>query len=174
MDDHREFLKRLLKSQSDLRSFICALIRDQHAREDTFQESVLTAWEKFAHFEKQRSFGAWIRGIAARKIMQRRDKLGRQPVSFSPEAVQAVLDAFNRTERTESDRATALDDCVHRLPAHSSKLLKLRYEESLDMTTIADRVGSTMQAVQRALSRVRAKLVECVERRLAAAGESAQ
>ena len=134
----------------------------------------MVAWEKFSQFETDRSFGAWIRGIAARKIMQHRDKLGRLPIPFSPEAVEAVRDAFDRAEQSGSARAEALENCVGRLPERSSHLLKMRYEESHSMAHIAEQVGRTSQAVQRALSRIRAILLDCIERRLAAAGESAQ
>ena len=48
----------------------------------------------------------------------------------------------------------------------------LRYEQALSLGQIAQQIGSTLDAVHKALSRLRARLQECVEQRLAAAGES--
>ena len=42
----------------------------------------------------------------------------------------------------------------------------------LDLAQTAERVGSTMDAAHKALSRIRTKLQACIERRLRLAGES--
>src|SRR6186997_1869701 len=78
MDRHEEFLRLFLKHQSDIRAFIGSLIRDRHTREDVCQEVALVLWQEFHRYDRARSFGAWARGIAARKIMQRWEKTSRQ------------------------------------------------------------------------------------------------
>jgi RNA polymerase sigma-70 factor (ECF subfamily) len=167
MDRHEEFLKLFLKHQAEVRAFIGSLIRDRHAREDVFQEVALVLWQEFARYDPTRSFGAWARGIAAKKVMQRWDKVSRLPVPLAPEAIQAVLDAFARTEAPDSDRADALQRCLEQLPEKSRRLLALRYEQALKLGQIARRLHTTLDAVHKALSRIRTRLHECVERRLA-------
>jgi RNA polymerase sigma-70 factor (ECF subfamily) len=168
MDRHEDFLRLFLRHQAELHAFIGSLVRDRHAREDVFQEVALTLWQEFARYDSGRSFGAWARGVAAKKLLQRRDRLGRLPVPLSPEAIQAVLDAYDRTEPTDSLRADALHACLERLPEQSRRLLDLRYGQSLKLGQIAERLGATLDAVHKALSRIRTRLQRCVERRLAA------
>jgi RNA polymerase sigma-70 factor (ECF subfamily) len=168
MDPHEEFLGLFVRQQADLRAFVGSLVRDREARDDVLQEVALVLWREFHRYDRRRPFGAWARGIAAKKIMQRWEQTNRQSLVFSPEAVQAVLDAYERTEPTASLKADALQHCLEQLPDKSRHLLALRYEEALKLHQIAERLNSTLDAVHKALSRIRSRLQECVERRLAA------
>ena len=127
MDPHEEFLRLLLRHQSDVKAFIGSLIQDRHLRDDVFQEVALVLWQEFARYDRSRSFGAWARGIAVKKVLQRWEK--------------------------------------------SRRLLALRYDQALKLGQIAQRVGATVDAVHKALSRIRTRLQKCIERRLLGAAE---
>jgi RNA polymerase sigma-70 factor, ECF subfamily len=174
MDQHVEFMTLFLKHQTDCKAFIGSLVRDRHARDDLFQEVALLLWKKFPSYDRGCSFGAWARGIAAKKIMQHWEKAGRLPMPFSPQTIQAILEAYERTEKAATAKAVALERCLEDLPEKSRRLLTLRYEESLSLDQIARRVESTLDAVHKALTRLRTRLQECIEQRLAAAGETAR
>lgn len=167
MDAHGQFLKRFLRHEWDLKAFIGSLVRDPHARDDLFQDVALVLWEKYETYDPARSFGAWARGIAGKRILQRWQRDGRIPLPFSPLAIEAIADAYERTASNASDRAAALELCLERLPRRSRHLLSLRYEESLTLNEMAVRLGRTLDAVHKALSRVRSRLQECVQKRLA-------
>jgi RNA polymerase sigma-70 factor (ECF subfamily) len=178
MDRREDFLALFLRHQDDVRAFIGSMIRAADAREDVFQETALTLWREFDRYDPARSFGAWARGVAANKVLQRWDRDRRLPAAFPPEVVQAVLDAYDRTDGTggpdalrtgdhTADRAEALRECVGRLPDKSRGLLALRYERGLTLADTAAVVGSTLDAVHKALSRMRERLAECVRLRLA-------
>jgi RNA polymerase sigma-70 factor (ECF subfamily) len=126
--------------------------------------------EKFSEYDAKRSFGAWARGIAAKKILQRRGKQGRTPTPFPPDAVRAILDAFDRHESGMSDEAEALESCLRPLPEKSRRLLKLRYGDALGVKELADRLHMSAAAAFKALARLRQSLRECIERRLAGQG----
>jgi RNA polymerase sigma-70 factor (ECF subfamily) len=166
MGPENEFLTLFLKHQVVVRAFIGSLVRDRHARDDLFQEVALTLWNEFHRYDRSRSFAAWARGIAANKVLQRWHKDQRQPVPFAPEAIQAILDAYERNETSESLKAEALEACVEQLPEKSRLLLSLRYEQALKLGEIAARLRTTLDAVHKALSRLRDRLQECVEQRL--------
>ena len=170
MDDRNTFLRTLLAHEADLRAFIGSLVRDRHAREDVFQDVAVTLWRQADRYDPARSFGAWARGVAANKILQRRREDLRFPVVFLPETIQAVLQAFDRTEHDAPGRPEALAECLKQLPEEPRRLLALKYEEDLHADQIAQRVGRTLDAVYRALSRIRAALEECVRRRMASEG----
>jgi RNA polymerase sigma-70 factor (ECF subfamily) len=173
MDRQDEFLKLFLKHEADVKAFIGSLLLDQHLRDDAFQEVALALWRHMDAYDWQRPFGAWARGIAANKILQLRDQSARFPVAFSPQTIQAILDAFERTEEAASGRLQALRQCLRDLPAESRNLLELRYERNLECAQIARQTSRTLAAVYQALSRIRAKLEECVRQRLAALDDGA-
>ncbi len=163
-----EFLLQFLRCEADLRAFIGSVVLDRHAREDVFQECALTLWRELERYDSARPFGAWARGIAANKILQRRHNDQRFPVAFSPDTIRAVLNAYDRTEESASERSDALAECLKRLPDRSRELLAMRYERDLKPPQIASRTGRTLDAVYQALSRIRSKLEECIRSRLAA------
>jgi RNA polymerase sigma-70 factor (ECF subfamily) len=167
MDPHEEFLGLLLRHQGELRMFVSALVRDAHACDDLMQEIALVLWREFERYDRGRPFGAWARGIAAKKLLQRWERLGRIPVPFSPAAIQAVVEAFDRREPREGPQAEALRGCLEQLPPRSRRLVELRYQEALPLPEIAEQTGSTVEAVHKALVRIRQQLRDCVQRRLA-------
>ena len=169
MDPQNEFLTLFLENQVGLRAFIGSLVRDRHTRDDLFQEAALTLWHEFPRYDRGRSFAAWARGIAANKVLQRWHKDQRLPVPFPPDAIGALLDAYDRSETTGSLKAEALEECLEQLPEKSRRLLALRYERSLKLGEIAEHLRTTLDAVHKALSRLRERLAECVERRMSAA-----
>ena len=170
MERQARFLGLFLKHQDDMRAVIGSFIRDRAAAEDVFQEMALTLWQKFDEFDPTRSFGAWARGIAVRKVLQRFDRNKRLPLSLDPatiEAVAGVFDAPDFPEPTEMEQA--LRTCLRRLPGKSQALIRMRYDEDLPLQAMADRIHSTLDAVNKALSRIRSALRLCVERTLAEA-----
>src|SRR5262249_24774993 len=136
---------------------------------DVLQEVALSLWRQIDSYDPTRPFGAWARGVAAKKVLQMRDKSARFPVAFAPETSEAVLAAYDRTDEG-GDRAEALRPCVARLPERSRQLLALRYEHNLPCNEIARSSGSTVEAVYQNLSRIRGRLEDCIRRRLGFAG----
>lgn len=171
MNEQETFLTLFLKHQDDLRAFIGSVVRERAAREDVLQETALVLWREFERFDHGRSFGAWARGIAAKKLLQRWDRGKRWHYALPNEAIPVLLAAFDRTEDLTDARRDALEHCLQTLPGKSQRLLALRYEQGHSLQQIAEQVGGTLDAVNKGLSRIRGKLRECIERRLRIAEE---
>jgi len=169
-----DFMVHFTKHQGDLRAVIGSMVFDRHAREDILQEVALVLWKKFDEYDGIHSFGAWARGIAVRKVLQSFDRTRRTPFPMDPETIEAVLTAYDETE-TEADEPTerqeALRHCLEHLPEKSRQLLDLRYEQELKLHEVAGRTGSTLDAVHKALSRIRTRLHDCVQKELSARKE---
>jgi RNA polymerase sigma-70 factor, ECF subfamily len=165
MNPNEQFLKLFLRHQGDLRAFLISVVRDRTHAEDLFQEAALTLWQSFAQYDPSRPFGAWARGIAMKKVLQAREKARRIPLAFSPQAIQAVLEAYDRMESRGPD-LDRLRECIQKLPERSRRVLELRYEQSLKLGEIARRSGGTLDAVHKLLCRVREALQTCLERRI--------
>jgi len=170
MDRQEEYLKLLFGCELEIRAFIGSIVRGSHDCDDLFQEVALTLWKEFSRYDRSRSFGAWARGVASVKLMQRWDQTKRAPIVLSPEAISAVSSAFDRSEELASSKAQALEDCLDRLPEKSRRLLALRYERSLKIEQIAQEMRATLDAVYQSLSRLRTRLHDCIDRRLSAHG----
>jgi RNA polymerase sigma-70 factor, ECF subfamily len=164
----QEFLKHFLAHQEDLRAFICAMIRDRHTCDDILQDVAMILWEKFDQYDAARSFGAWARGIAANRVLQTYAKVKRDPAPLSPEVIQAVLEAFDASEPDRSrPESEALKKCMEILPEKSKLLVELRYQRSLKLKDMAEHLKTSLDAVHKALSRIRSSLRDCVEQQMA-------
>ena len=167
MDDQARFLGCFLKCQDDIRAFLGSIIRDRHACDDLLQEVALTLWKKFDEYDPKRPFGAWARGIAAKKVLQSFEKSKKLPILLSQETIEAILEAYNQTEPESSAMHLALESCLKLLPERSQNLVTLRYEKTLKLGEIAQAMQSTLDAVHKALSRIRGALRKCIEEQLA-------
>ncbi len=164
--DAAAFLQLFLAHEGELRAFIGAVVRDAGAREDVFQEVAQALWKNFARFDSGRSFGAWARGVAANKVLEEHRRRERSPLSFAPEVVEAIRDAYDATERRPGAREEALRHCLQKLPEKSRLLLERRYGAGLKCAHIAREVGQSVDAVYQTLSRLRAALEGCIRQRL--------
>lgn len=164
---HSEFLRLLLDHQDDIRALVASLVRNIQDRDDLFQEIVLTLWDKFEEYDRARSFGAWARGVAVNKVLQYRNRSGSMPTPFSPEAIAAIAEAFQRTQPARSETALdALEKCTEPLPEQTRRLLALRYAEWWPVAKIAEQAGTTPAAMSKTLARLRARLHDCIQSRL--------
>ena len=161
-----DFLHFFRKAETDLRAFIGSVIRDSHAREDIFQEVSRTLWQKFDDYDLSRSFGAWARGIASRKILEARRRSARFPLLFPPETVEAIAEAFDQSDESAAAREAALKLCLDALPLRSRQILTSRYDQRLPCEQIARATGSNLKAIHQTLSRLRRALHRCITQRL--------
>lgn len=167
---HPEFLYFFQLCQSDLRAYIGSVCRDAHAREDIFQEVSRTLWEKFPEYEMEQSFGAWARGIATHKLQQAKRKDARFPLVFEPATLDAIAAAFDEAELDSpyaEAQEMALSQCLEALPAPARQLLTWRYEERLKCERIGQQLGQNTKAVHQMLCRLRQRLAQCIQGRLA-------
>lgn len=166
MTTRDRFLMLLNAHLYDVRAFVCSMVADHDLRQDVFQDVSLTLWERFEDYDPSRPFGAWARGIAAKKILQLRHENRRFPLVFPVDTMTAILAAYDRTDNRAEHQVEALQECKRSLPEHLQTTLGLRYEQNLEVEEIASLTGRTTDAVYKALSRTRSLLAKCIRRRL--------
>jgi len=177
MADQERFLKLYLENENHIKSFLRVLVRDQSDYEDVCQSVAMTLWRKFDTYDASRPFGPWARGVAVREVLQSRRDSARCPTPFPTELVSSLLEAFEHHVATAADsgaRMEALKKCLEALPTRSRQYVQLRYREAFSIADIAAEVGSTSAATQRALSRIRARLAECIGHRLSIVRETSE
>ncbi len=162
-DPTREFLRLFLSEQVMIRGFVSAALRNRAEVDDVFQEVALVLWKKFDDYDPARPFGAWARGIALNKVLQKRREMGRLPAILSPETMGTLSGFYDNVGGTGSMRE-ALRACMRKLSDESRKLLAMRYESRLALKRMAREIGRTVSAVNKALGRIRSSLHECIER----------
>lgn len=163
--DQSEFLRLFVPIRHDLLAFLHSVNRDGQACEDCFQEISLVLWREFHRFDRQASFGAWARGIAVNVVRQSWRRSARGPLLCEPATLQALAEAWQRTEAEAGDLDERLARCTEAVEDQQRELLRLRYHDSLSLEQIAVRLGRSMASVNMTLSRLRRSLQMCLDKK---------
>jgi RNA polymerase sigma-70 factor (ECF subfamily) len=176
MDRKEEFLRLFLQHEQEVRAFVNSLVHDWYARDDVFQEVAMVLWAKFDDYDRSRPFGPWARGVAANKVMQGLQKSGRAPLVFSPTTIKAICDSFDQRLQEPPAEVEALKHCIAQLPEKSRHLLELYYgfagPRPVRAGEIASQLRVNVDAIYQALSRLRTRLRECIDRVMALGKEA--
>jgi RNA polymerase sigma-70 factor len=156
--------------------YLRCVVRDPTAVDDLFQETMLTAWKTLDRFDRSRPFGPWLRGIAAKLVLAHRRRMARN-LMFCDEQVLEHLEtrhaAFSRLPGdTLEEKLDGLRDCLETLPERYREAVRLRYHEGLQGASLAQRLEISGEAMKKRLQRGRARLLDCLERKLAAATQT--
>lgn len=166
----------LMRENADmLLAYLRAVVRDQHAVDDLFQESMLVAWRKLESYDRERPFGTWLRGIAKNLALAHfRERAGRdQPLDEAAmEWVESRFAQFHvLAGDTMGEKLSALRDCVQALPEEYRQPVQMRYADSKSLSEIENKLQLAAETLKKRLTRAKLRLAECLERKLAAVGE---
>jgi RNA polymerase sigma-70 factor (ECF subfamily) len=165
-----EFGRLIRKHQAGVRAFICSLGTSFDYVDDIAQESFLIAWKKRDSFDTSRDFGNWVRGIARNVVLRKRvkDEQGAHVMNMKLSEILAEQSEGDeeRDPETTLELVKALDDCVAQLPPKTGALLRERYETNATASQLAERLGTTADAVRQAFVRLRRRLRECIQERV--------
>jgi RNA polymerase sigma-70 factor (ECF subfamily) len=166
------FLRLFLQNERRLYAYILTLLPNRADADDVLQEASLVMWDKFDDEHPPADFTAWGCRIAYFKVLDFRKKRQRSQVLFS----QAMLDHVAETAVEQAaalqldDRREALADCIAKLSDRDRDLLARRFAEGASTQSTAAQVGRSVDAVYKALARIRQALFDCVTRALAPEG----
>jgi len=159
-----------LKAQPVLTGYVVSLVRDRAASDDIIQAVALTALEKMDAYDGQRSFEAWVIGIARFKVLQYFKAHKQDRLVFDEALIDQICDQYIETTADYDARLTALRDCMEKLPDETRELLNQRYFDKTSVKGIAQLLGRTPQRVSKQLHTIRRALQRCIHQRMAADG----
>lgn len=164
----RELAGMWVQYQSAISAYITANVTDMHHAEDLVQEVAQVIAEKFASYDRQRSFLSWALGIARNRLLKYYRTRARDRLVLSEAALTRLGDALERVEGEAEDRREALKQCLQEIQGRRREVLDLRYRQNARVTDIAAQFAMSASAVSVMLFRIRAALFNCVQRKLAA------
>jgi RNA polymerase sigma-70 factor (ECF subfamily) len=172
--DAKKWFEILVRENADmLIGYIRCSARDDGLADDVFQETMLTAWRRMDDFDRDRPLGPWLRGIAARILLAYHRKSARGFVLCDEETLDYLSQRFETLHLQPGDtldeKLDALRDCVENLPEQYREPIRLRYSDDACVGGIAERLGLVAETVRKRLQRAKARLLDCINRKLAAA-----
>ena len=163
-------VQEIARCQTRLRAFVrCLLVRSDDV-DDVLQDINAILWEKADEFEPGTDFWAWASQIARFKVLNQVRKYGRERLVFDVAAVDRLADVAQQRLQELDSRREALEGCLNKLAPPQRQLIDLRYVDGHAIDRIAETVGRSAGAVRQTLYRIRAVLLECIQRQLSSAG----
>lgn len=161
-----EFVALFTRHSPRLRGYVMSLVPNWADAEEVLQDTNSVLWRKFDRFTPGSDFFAWACQIARNEVMHYQRSKGRERVLFGDEFVDAVTDEVLAMGDDLDDMHSALGQCMRRLPEKDRRVIEERYREGATTRTAADSLQRSVDAVYKALVRVRKQLLECMEREL--------
>ena len=169
----KRFLRLFLQNERRLYAYILTLLAHRADADDILQEASLVMWDKFDEAAPPDDFAAWGCRIAYFKVLDFYKKGHRGKVRFSQALLERVAEtAVEQAGTLQLDaRRDALAGCVEKLGARDRDLLARRFQPGATTRSTSEQVGRSVEAVYKALARVRHALLECAQRSLAREGQ---
>lgn len=170
-EQNRKLFELLVRENAgQLTTWLRTMVRDPGLVDDLFQETLITAWDKFDQFDETRPLAPWLRGIALNLARNAGRKRQRDCLVFTDKIAATVESSISAIESSTGDdwqqKTAALADCLDLLKPRSRELIQLRYEENLNATEIASRANISAAGVRKQLQRVRGVLAECLKQNI--------
>jgi RNA polymerase sigma-70 factor (ECF subfamily) len=166
MEGQEQFTRLWTEAQPKLAGYINALVPDFQEVEDILQDVAVVLLKKFPEYDPQRPFIGWSIGVARREVLMSRRRHARSFLCYQTELLEQIGQAYEELAPELDERARALKECLKAVQGRASELLQLRYEQSLKPNAISRRLGLAAVAVRVMLSRTRASLRQCIERKI--------
>jgi RNA polymerase sigma-70 factor (ECF subfamily) len=168
----RSFLRLFLRNERRVYAYILTLVPNRADADDILQEASLVMWDKFDDRHPPDDFAAWGCRIAYFKVLDFYKKGRRARVRFSQAMLERVAEtAVEQAAALQLDeRRDALAGCLEKLPPRDQDLLARRFAPGATTQSAAAAVGRSVDAVYKALAKIRQALFDCVTRTLAQEG----
>jgi len=176
--DRHELAALVKAHQAELFRYMRYLGADRAAAEDLVQETFLAAFRSDAvpfrsdavpETDDDRTLARWLRGVARNLFLQHCRRSRRTPVTVDAAALEQAETTWRGVFLRGGDgfdTVEALRRCLEGLSADQRRALDLRYAERRSRADMALVLAMTENGVKSLLRRLRARLAECVERRL--------
>lgn len=164
----REAIEKLIsRHEVEVRIYAARLAPTPDLGDDVAQNAFLEALENLDRFEAGRDFGLWVRGIVRNLARREWRRMARSKNAAAELAQHIQLLAEGAEGEMYEERLTALQKCMEQVPEKSNQLLRMFYEIGLKYSDIAVQAHASLDAVKKAMSRLRDRLRECVEKQMA-------
>ncbi len=165
----KQVVQRLfIEHVDELKGFVSSLVPDPELVDDVVQETFVAVTARAAHYDPRQAFRSWLFIVARDKL---REVGGRADAEARPFAddVLDVLAASHTGFEMSASQMRFLDECIGALAPQARRIVALRYQNAMKPRHVAQALGWTPASVRVALSRARAAIRECVEKKLSAA-----
>ena len=162
----QEFLRVFIANEREIFRYVVSLVPPTADAQEIVQQTAVVLWEKFDQYDASRPFAPWACRFALNIARQWMGRQQRWNVLLDSGLAKELTDRREHLRPEFDARLGYLDSCLQKLPEKQRLLIEGYYFKQLSIETVAQQGGRTVDAVYKALQRIRRQLRECVERSL--------
>ncbi|MBI1370778.1 MAG: sigma-70 family RNA polymerase sigma factor [Planctomycetes bacterium] len=167
-----EFVRLFTEFEPRVHAYVLSLVPDWTEAEEVLQETNAVLWQKFDDFEPGSNFFAWACQIVRYKVLEHQRRRARTGMHLSEQAMEAIESNTIDMADELGARQRALSSCLAKLSPADRDLIEQRYAEGATTQSVARSVGRSVDAIYKAVNRIRRALGECVSRAMRLEGEA--
>ena len=168
-----DFLRLFLRHAAALQAFARVLLPTWDSVDEVLQQASVVMWKKLDQLDSEDGFLPWAKVIVRFEALRLRRDHARDRHVFSDAVVELLA---NEAEEVAEDlwerERQALRNCLEQLDRHHRELVLAPYSGDGRVARIAEETGRTVNSLYKLLGRLREKLMQCVELKLAKGIES--
>ncbi len=169
--DSRSLFEILIRENTEmLVAFLRTGVRDEHAVDDLYQQTVVVAWQRLDDYDREKPIGPWLRGIAGKIMLAHFRKSRRLAVSLNEQSLDWLNTRFEAIHALRGDtlhqKLAALRACIEALPDMYQRPITLRFTEERPLSDIESILSVARETLKKRLRRGKQRLAECLERKL--------
>lgn len=158
------FVKLLTANHARIYAYIISLVPNDSDADDIMQETASLMWENFSRFEPGTNFVSWAVTIAKFQILSYRKRYKQSRTFLSDKAYDLLISETEKLQEEGQERMQALRDCLKKLSDKDQQFIRMRYYEGASARIVAQKIGTSIDAVYRYGARLNHLLLICVRR----------
>lgn len=158
------FLKVFLANEREIYRYVAALVPHVGDAQEIVQQTAVLLWEKFDQYDPSRPFAPWACRFALNVTRQWMARRKRWKALLDGELLEDLARRREQLRPGFDMRLTHLEHCLQKLPEKQRPLVNGYYFEQLSVEELSGKTQRTVDAVYKALQRIRRVLRECIER----------
>ena len=163
-----EIMRLFTAHQLQLRAYAYSVCRDTHLTEDIVQNVAVVLMTKGLEYDTSRPFLPWVIGITRRKALEMCRLRGKAVLVSDESLLDRIENSMIETAAPDyvEARLDAMMACIGQVGVEGRDILDMKYVRKMSVREIADTTRRNVAAINSLLQRLRAKVVECVDRRM--------
>ncbi len=163
---HEDFMRRFLQSERELQRYVMSFVPNANDARDIVQNTAIALWKKIDKYDPAEPFSPWAFRFAVFEVKEFLRKEARWRRFLDDEVIELLAFRQHEMSKELDERRIHLRECLRKLPDKQKTLIEGYYFNDHSIEGVAELSGRTVDAVYKALQRIRGALMGCVNRRM--------
>lgn len=167
---YEQFTRLFLASEREIFRYVAAIVPNVHDAQDIVQETAIALWKKIDQYDPAEPFVPWACRFAVYEARNYARKSDRWQAFLNDELAATLVSRLGEMSADLDLRAEYLDGCVGELASSEQQVVRSYYFDRDPVETVASSSGRSVEAIYKALQRIRKTLLACILRNIESDG----